>query len=156
MTSSTLDAQCCALQHQLRSAVNCFRVALNVISTLHYSIKFISLSANFPGPPMSSSDPKGSNQVKRDQVTLMSMQQSIHQSSYSTACNMFPHCRGAQHVRTTFLLLSIEEYHLKDMAVHSDRKSKCCTLSIWHAILSIVGPGYQPGCIILRVGNLAD
>jgi hypothetical protein len=23
-------------------------------------------------------------------------------------------------------------------------------------ILNIVGPGYQPGCIILRVGNLAD
>jgi hypothetical protein len=22
--------------------------------------------------------------------------------------------------------------------------------------LTIVGPGYQPGCIILRVGNLAD
>jgi hypothetical protein len=23
-------------------------------------------------------------------------------------------------------------------------------------IISIVGPGYQPGCIILRIGNLAD
>jgi hypothetical protein len=24
------------------------------------------------------------------------------------------------------------------------------------SVQSIVGPGYQPGCIILRVGNLAD
>jgi hypothetical protein len=31
----------------------------------------------------------------------------------------------------------------------------CVTVQKKHGI-DIVGPGYQPGCIILRVGNLAD
>jgi hypothetical protein len=127
LCAATVTAYWCEL---FQSHSECYQLFALFYQQVNLSVR------EFCCPPMSSCHPKGSNQVKWDQVTLIfwnSHSTNHHTGSSSTACNMLPQCRGAQHVRSTFLLLSTEEYHVKDKAVHSDGES---ILFIWHAILS--------------------